>query len=96
MPSRLSSIERARPIQLDEELPEAFQDQYRAHVKETLIRVFKTGASRADELVGKAKRKLKDLEEKKGRHTVLYHASPLEIAVSLARVVPITHEQKEA
>lgn len=89
---RVSPTERAKTVRLDEELPASFRDEYWNYVKETLDRVFKKDASLADE----AKRKLDYLEAEKGRHTIFYHASPLEIAADLAGAAQITPEQKAA
>jgi hypothetical protein len=89
---RLSPTEGAKIVRLDEELPESFRDEYWIYVKETLRRVFKKDTALADE----ARRKLEDLEAKKGRHTMFYHASPLEIAADLAGTAQSTPKQKEA
>jgi hypothetical protein len=90
----LPPTERAKPVLLDEELLDSFRNEYWNHVKETLHHVFKKNQSLADE----ARRKLDDLEAQKGRHTIFYHASPLEIAANLAEAAPaqITPEQKAA
>jgi len=90
MSFRLSPTERAKTVRMDEELPDSFRNAYWSHVKETLTKVFKKDVSLADE----ARRKLDHLEAEKGPHTLFYHASPLEIAAGLAKVAPITPEQK--
>jgi hypothetical protein len=92
MSSRLSPTERSKPVQLDEELPVAFRNTYWERVKETLDRVFNEDVSPADG----ARRKLDQLEAEKGRHTIFYHASPLEVAANLAGVTQISPEQKAA
>jgi hypothetical protein len=92
MSFQLSSSQRGKTVGMDEELPDSFRDEYWNHVKETLARVFGKDGSLADE----ARRKLERLESEKGRHTIFYHAIPLEVAADLAKAAQITQEQQAA